>query len=231
MRSLKAAIQAMEAAIGLSRAVNRTTSNGVAASEAAEEGTSTTKSHSPQNGVEPFHSKIMASIPDGGLIVPVGSRVTCFPPPTDTDEDFLVLVKDKYTAERTLIDFGFEHPQTKEEKEAYMKLGETSEWSFTSLRLGNVNYIVTESPFFFERFLTASHIAKALNLTRKEDRIMVFEAIRGVSFAKDFFSDFVIDMKGIGKCGSNAHSRVAHPETERDMARSIIANASNGLPF
>lgn len=171
-----------------------------------------------------FHDVIMRSIPDGGIVVPVGSRVTCYPPPMDTDEDYLVLVRERLKAVAALKELGFENPTPSEFKE-YEKLAETSQWSFSSLRLGDVNYIVTDSAFFFERFLTASHVAKSLNLPTKADRIMVFEAIRGVSFAGRFFPGFNDVVKD---AGIRAHK--AHPETEGALANNIFENLSASDP-
>jgi hypothetical protein len=126
-------------------------------------------------------------IPPGGIVVPVGSRVTCSPPPTDTDEDYLVLVNDVYQACKGLKALGFSYEVDDEKIKEYLKMMEGSAVSFCSMRFGEINYIIVESPFFFERFLTATHVAKKLNLLNKEDRIMVFHAIRGGSFAKEVY--------------------------------------------
>jgi hypothetical protein len=125
------------------------------------------------------------ALPSGAIVVPVGSRVTCNPPPTDTDEDYLVLVKDKPAAVAGLKAIGFEYSADPEKMAKYEALNETARWSFTSLWFGDINYIVTDSQFFFERFLTATHVCKKLNLLDKADRIMVFEAVRGGSFYKE----------------------------------------------
>jgi hypothetical protein len=111
----------------------------------------------------------------GAVVVPVGSRVTCDPPPTDTDEDYLVLVKNRQAAVAGLKAIGFEYSSTPEQIEKYEQMNFSSQWKFTSLWFG-------DSQFFFERFLTATHVCKTLNLLKKEDRIMVFEAIRGGTF-------------------------------------------------
>lgn len=124
------------------------------------------------------------NLPSGAIVVPVGSRITCNPPPMDTDEDFLVLVEDKEAAIKGLRSLGFEYSADPVKLAEYERLNETSQWSFTSLFFGDVNYIVTDSPFFFERFLTATHICKTLNLLNKADRILVFEGVRGHSMAK-----------------------------------------------
>lgn len=125
------------------------------------------------------------------IVVPVGSRVTCDPPPTDTDEDYLVLTKDKMATVNALKSIGFEYSADPEKVKKYEQMNETAAWSFTSLWFGDVNYIITDSQFFFERFLTATYVCKKLNLLRKEDRVMVFEAVRGGSFYKEVAPDWV----------------------------------------
>ena len=119
---------------------------------------------------------------NGAVVVKVGSRVTCNPPPTDTDEDYIVYVKDVSVAVSGLLAMGFERSSTPEQIERYMSMG-SGIFSFTSLWFGDLNYIVTDDWLFFERFLTATHVCKALNLMRKEDRILVFGAIKGKSFS------------------------------------------------
>jgi hypothetical protein len=118
----------------------------------------------------------------GTIIVPVGSRVTCSPPPTDTDEDFLLLVDNMNDAVSKLIDLGFSDSRTPEQEKEYRSLQRASGGKFTSLRFGDVNYIVTESAFFFDRFLTATHICKTMNVMDKQDRILIFHGVFGDSY-------------------------------------------------
>lgn len=115
----------------------------------------------------------------GTIIVPVGSRVTCSPPPMDTDEDFLLLVDDMKVAVRNLKEMGFSSQMTTEQEAEYEGLQRVSSARFKSLRFGITNYIITDSYFFFERFLTATHICKTLNLMEKPQRIMVFNGVFG----------------------------------------------------
>lgn len=118
----------------------------------------------------------------GTIIVPVGSRVTCSPPPTDTDEDFLLLVEDLTEAVQKLKSIGFSTNMTAEQEEEYKKLSMVSGGRFKSLRFGDVNYIVTQSAFFFDRFMTATHICKTMNVMDKRQRIMIFDGVFGQSF-------------------------------------------------
>ena len=117
----------------------------------------------------------------GTIIVPVGSRVTCSPPPTDTDEDFLLLVDDLGEAVNKLKEIGFDTGMTEEQEAEYVALQQTSGNRFKSLRFGDLNYIVTQSAFFFDRFMTATHICKTLNVMDKKQRILIFSGVFGDS--------------------------------------------------
>jgi len=95
----------------------------------------------------------------------VGSRVTCSPPPTDTDEDFLVY--DRFFTQRTKLDragFTTEH---------YGHL----DTKFISYRRGDTNVILTANKEFYDKFLFTTRVAKKLNLLKKDDRITLFEAL------------------------------------------------------
>lgn len=169
------------------------------------------------------------TLPSGAIVVPVGSRVTCNPPPTDTDEDYLVLVKDKVAAIAGLLAIGFEFSGDPAKNAEYMKMNETSQYRFTSLWMGSVNYIVTDSEFFFERFLTATHICKTLNLLNKADRVMVFEAVRGASFHKNVVPDWQPKL-GDWKPHAKSGGQTSDVWIDSVMSNTII-NAQNGNPF
>ena len=97
----------------------------------------------------------------------VGSRETCDPPPTDTDEDFLVLVNCVANTFTSL-----ERKRFRQYKgDAY------GESVFSSWRLGDTNAIVTEYEDFAGKFLEASEIAKEENLMRKQDRVDLFQKV------------------------------------------------------
>lgn len=119
----------------------------------------------------------------GTIIVPVGSRVTCSPPPKDADEDYLLLVEDMDDAVDKLKSIGFINEDETEPE--YDELVRVSCFSFTSLRLGNVNYIITQSYFFFERFLTATRMCQRLNLRQKGKRILVFNGVFGDGYYQE----------------------------------------------
>ncbi len=99
--------------------------------------------------------------------VPVGSRVTCNPPPTDTDEDWLCYVADIGAFGELAIRIGY-----------IWEGGNNYEIEhFASLRNGNMNLIVTEDRLFFDKFIIATALAKRLNLLNKDDRIALFQGV------------------------------------------------------
>jgi hypothetical protein len=98
----------------------------------------------------------------------VGSRVTCTPAPTDTDEDVLLLTDDLNTLIGDCIEVGFDRDG--DHKASYPT-------EFVSLRSGTINFIVTDNEEFFEKFMLATHVCKSLNVLNKSDRITVFQAI------------------------------------------------------
>ena len=106
----------------------------------------------------------------------VGSRVTCSPPPVDSDRDILCLVRDWRVFVSTAIRDGFTigGSNTCEQFESAER-----EMKFISLKRNqdNVNLIITESREFVRSFLSATKIAKRLNILDKEDRIALFQII------------------------------------------------------
>jgi len=100
---------------------------------------------------------------------PVGSRVTCDPAPTDTDEDWLVLVRE--VPVEKLQEAGFSQEGSPE-----FYTGNDA-GGFRSWRKGDLNVITTQSDEFYRLFLTATYLAKRFNLLRKQDRIALFQAV------------------------------------------------------
>jgi hypothetical protein len=98
----------------------------------------------------------------------VGSRVTCSPAPTDTDEDVLLLTDDKKTLIGDCIEVGFKWDS--DVTKSYPD-------SFVSLRNGTMNLIITDDEEFFKKFMLATHVCKSLNVMEKSHRITVFQAI------------------------------------------------------
>lgn len=103
-----------------------------------------------------------------------------------------MLVADKYEAMEGLLELGFETETDPEKIREYSQMSVQSNGAFMSLRFGDVNYIITDDVFFFERFLTGAYVAKKLNLMRKEDRVLVHAAVRGATYAVNFYPDFEI---------------------------------------
>lgn len=113
-----------------------------------------------------------------------GSRVTCVPAPTDTDQDIIVLVKDieatavracahskaydKYnnSVARPLVDAGFVCGGSGSDDD-----------EFESWTKGDINLILTADPEFYDRFVAATTVARRLNLLDKEDRKALFRAV------------------------------------------------------
>lgn len=128
---------------------------------------------------------LIPSIPDGWLrIEPVGSRVTCNPPPTDTDRDWLVLVPSIQPETQGDPFFGFAAELSKDGwtlPEPYTPANPDKPQEgglvFMSVRRGEDNLILTDSEEFFRRFLAATSVAKRLNLLDKADRIALFQAV------------------------------------------------------
>lgn len=106
---------------------------------------------------------------------PVGSRVTCWPAPTDTDEDWLLLVSPDNADElTTLVSETFGHDGS---DMTDVELNTPEDHRFNSYSDGQVNLIITTSEVFHRRFLAATSVARRLNLLRKEDRIALFQAV------------------------------------------------------
>lgn len=109
-------------------------------------------------------------------IRPVGSRVTCNPPPVDTDIDYLVLVtNDQFDSLLPdLFSQGFDIDGSEVCDPAdHLSNKDT----FQSFSHGDLNLIVTQDSEFFRRFLAATEVAKRLNLLVKEDRVALFQAV------------------------------------------------------
>ena len=98
---------------------------------------------------------------------PTGSRYICSPPVLTTDDDYVVLVEAGWEPE--LTEKGFTYTPTELQ---YVSMG-----SFVSLRKGDINYIVTQSQVFFDRFRAATELAKSLNLSDKNERVALFRSV------------------------------------------------------
>lgn len=107
---------------------------------------------------------------------PVGSRVTCNPAPENTDQDYLVLVGDDAG---DFIDqmnsYGFDVELGEGYAEDALNSGEDNR--FQSYRMDDVILIATVDPYFYDRFVAATSVAKLFNLLDKSHRIALFQAV------------------------------------------------------
>jgi hypothetical protein len=128
--------------------------------------------------------KELEALPGLISVTPVGSRVTCNPPPTDTDLDLLVLVdicqRSEALAMLSLLGFGHDGSDISD------KLDFDADSNFKSYSRGEVNLIVTCDEDFHQRFLAASSVAKRLNLLKKDDRVALFQAVLYGNACEDF---------------------------------------------
>jgi hypothetical protein len=107
------------------------------------------------------------------LITPVGSRVTCVPAPTSTDEDYLALVQpgESYDILMSALSAdGWELGGS------FGPAGERNS-PFQSFRAGDLNLIVTDDEDFHNKFLVGTALAKRLNVLDKADRKAIFQAV------------------------------------------------------
>lgn len=96
----------------------------------------------------------------------VGSQVTMVPPPTeDTDDDYLIFT----------LKMGYGPAM----RDAGWKLGgsEIEGDTFNSWTKDGINLIITDDTTFFDKFILATQVCRALNLKYKPDRIVLFQAI------------------------------------------------------
>jgi hypothetical protein len=107
-----------------------------------------------------------------------GSSVICDPPVTDTDRDFVILVK-SITEERANL---IEHCWKICGNEDY----ENPDGIFLALRKGSLNYILVNSQDQYNKWEASMLLAKHRNLVKKEDRIALFRSIRGNVDKGDF---------------------------------------------
>jgi hypothetical protein len=104
----------------------------------------------------------------------VGSRVTCSPPPTETDIDYLAQVRDLDLASQYLSNNGYEQDTGEVVKGTEY---EGIKDQFRSFRRGKVNIIITADERFYDLFMVATALAKRFNLLEKNDRIALFQGV------------------------------------------------------
>lgn len=103
----------------------------------------------------------------------VGSRYTCNPPPTETDEDWLVLINEKdYNRVLCVLNeqgFDLDNPNGhyRPENSAF------NSWRGPE----NLNIILTSDVGFHNRFLAATSLAKRYNLLDRSERVLLFQTV------------------------------------------------------
>lgn len=108
-------------------------------------------------------------------VVPTGSAFICDPPVLDTDRDFCLQVQSLNAFGAKLEGLGwdvsYDDPEYRREQRG--------EIDFITARKGIYNLIIFSAELGFWAFKEATDVAKALNLTRKSDRVMLFNAVCG----------------------------------------------------
>lgn len=99
----------------------------------------------------------------------VGSRVTCNPPPVETDEDWLIWAPSDLTSELTAGGFVVEGLP------GFYTGNDNG--NFVSFRRAEINAITTPDFEWYRKFCRATALAKRFNLMLKEDRIALFQVI------------------------------------------------------
>lgn len=112
---------------------------------------------------------------------PTGSSFICDPPVLDTDEDFVLYTATPKVFREELEALGYVYSNKDIEK---YKAGKTDPFalynSFDAYRHPNNkdNLIVVKSADDFLKWKVATLLAKELNLTNKDHRIMLFRVVR-----------------------------------------------------
>lgn len=109
------------------------------------------------------------------MVTPCGSRVTCDPAPTDTDEDYLLSVHGikKQNLSNVVVFLESNGFINESDSEHYQDQAEST---FVSMRRDEVNLIISTCPDFVKSHKLATAVCKELNLMDKHDRIVLFQA-------------------------------------------------------
>jgi len=109
----------------------------------------------------------------GCEVTPCGSRITCNPPPINTDEDFLVLASSSDMTSEVVALLAGEQFEWEGDGEHYQL---TVGSGFMSWRKDKMNIIFTANEDFARRHKAATNICKKLNVMEKADRVKIFQA-------------------------------------------------------
>lgn len=107
---------------------------------------------------------------------PTGSRYICNPPVTNTDDDYVLFVEDIKAAYLELLDTNWTIGGA---NNASYTVEDVDNWFSAKKHINGevVNYIVVSDQDQFSKWVTATELAKKLNLLKKEDRIALFEVV------------------------------------------------------
>lgn len=108
---------------------------------------------------------------------PAGSRYTCDPPVTDTDDDTWVLV-DQLPNVEEMKEMGWE--LSGKDPDGQDEYPENDIWN--SYKMGEKNLILIASKEWYIRCVAATLLCKQMNLTDKKDRIKVHEFLQDKTF-------------------------------------------------
>lgn len=102
-----------------------------------------------------------------------GSRVTCNPAPTDTDQDWVCMVPMKTPMERKVF--------ANLKLNGWIELGDPNSGGdmpdLTTWRKGEDNLLVIGDVGEYNKFIMATRLAHHFNILNKEDRILLFRAV------------------------------------------------------
>ncbi len=101
---------------------------------------------------------------------PSGSRYICNPPPTDTDNDTVILAENIAAACDALVKDGWEYGGSYVIGDYWFSYKKTVDGVVE-------NFIVTQDSSQFAKWKKATELCKTLNLLNKNDRVAVFRAI------------------------------------------------------
>jgi len=125
-------------------------------------------------------SGLSVTLPFSVSAIPVGSRVTCSPAPTDTDRDWLALIPKGESEEFTIsmMAIGWDLGGSRIPVNRLINEQDDRFLSFTHEIDGVIeNVIATESEVFYRRFLVATLLATRFNLMIKDDRVALFQGV------------------------------------------------------
>lgn len=116
----------------------------------------------------------------------VGSRVTCNPPPTDSDEDYALLMSSNEARQSEMVlvfsRLGFEL----EGKDYGRDDEEFQSWRLEDYdKKINVNLICMWDVVLFEKFIAATRLCKVLNVMERGKRVLLFRTVMHGKFPED----------------------------------------------